>query len=154
MSRAILAALLICLSSPPSVARAQLQSPVGSDAIRVTVSQNDDGSRTAYEFDPSNKKAVATTTNAAGKQLQKIRYRLDDAGRFATGEVLGPDNQFRFKTIYRYDPNDRLLDETQLTKDGVVKLKLVYAYDASGKPNGYAVYDAAGKLLGQTTKKR
>jgi hypothetical protein len=154
MFRASSVASLLWLFGPLGVVHAQLQPPAASDAIRVTVSQNDDGTRTAYEVDPANKKALSTITNAAGKQLQQIRYRLDEAGRFATGEVFGPDNQLRFKTIYRYDANGRLLDETQLTKNDVVKLKLVYAYDSTGNPNGYAVYDAAGKLLGQTTKKR
>ncbi len=153
MARAAFVLFLIWLFGVANVGRAQLQAPI-SDAIRVTVSQNDDGTRTAYEFDPANKKAVATTTSSAGKPLQKIRYRLDNAGRFETGEVFGPDDQFRFKTVYRYDPNGRLLYETQLTKGNIVKLRLVYAYDESGKQNGYTVYDGAGKLLGQTTKKR
>ena len=36
-----------------------------------------------------------------GKPLGTIRYTLDEAGRFMRGEVYGPDDQFRFKTLYR-----------------------------------------------------
>ena len=45
------------------------QSPeqAGSDAVRVTVSMHPDGSRTVYNFDPPQHKAVATTTDADGK---------------------------------------------------------------------------------------
>ncbi|MBA3387143.1 MAG: hypothetical protein H0T95_11100 [Chthoniobacterales bacterium] len=143
-------AVVLCFFNA-GLARAQLQSPAASDAVRVTVSRHEDGSRTAYEMDPANKKALATTTNAAGKTLETIKYQLDDAGRFSTGNVFGPDGQLRFKTVYKYGPNGQLLEETQLTKDGVVKLKLVYSYDGSDKQNGYSVYDGAGKFLGQTT---
>ncbi|MDQ6623704.1 MAG: hypothetical protein M3Y86_09505 [Verrucomicrobiota bacterium] len=145
--------ILLVIASSRVVSLAQLQSPE-SDAIRVTISQNADGSRTAYEFDPANHRATASTTDADGKPLGKIRYTLDEANRFATGEVLGPKGQFLYKTIYKYDGQGRLSDETQLTKDDAVKLRLVYAYDVNGKQAGYSVYDADGKLLGQTSKKR
>ncbi len=137
----------------PGVARAQLQS-AENNAIRVTVSQNADGSRTAYATDPANHRATATTTGPDGKTVGTIRYTLDEAGRYATGEVLGPKSEFRYKAVYKYDGAGRLSEETQSTKEGAVTVKLVYSYDANGKQAGYAVYDAAGKLLGQTTKKR
>ncbi|MFL6540215.1 MAG: hypothetical protein ACJ8HQ_00950 [Chthoniobacterales bacterium] len=120
--------------------------------VRVTVSQNDDGSRTAYEFDPSNHRATATTTSMQGKQLGKIAYKLDDSGRYESGEVFGPNNQFQYRTRYKYE-GDRMSEETQLTKEGAVKLRLVYEYDGAGKQAGYAVYDASGKLLGRTSKR-
>ena len=62
---------------------------------------NADGSRTVYEFDSLHHKAKATTTDKNGKPLGTIRYTLDEAGRFMRGEVYGPDDQFRFKTLYR-----------------------------------------------------
>jgi hypothetical protein len=111
---------------------------------------NQDGSRTAYEFDSANKKATATMTSAAGKPLGKIRYELDEAGRFATGEVFGPGGRFQFKTRYQYDPSGRLMEEARLSKDGTLVQKLVYAYGPDGKQTGYSVYDGAGKVLGQT----
>lgn len=134
-------------------ADAQLESG-GNNAIRLTVSQNADGSRTAYETDPANGRAVATTTSREGKPIGKILYTLDDAGRYATGEVFGTKGEFRFKTRYKYDAAGKLVEETQSTKDDKLSLKLVYAYDGNGKPAGYKVYDAAGKLVGQTTTKR
>ncbi|HEX8280903.1 MAG TPA: hypothetical protein VF551_05975, partial [Chthoniobacterales bacterium] len=88
---------LLGLAACPSLSLAQLPTAPG-DAVRVTVSQNQDGSRTSYEVDPANRRATATTTSREGKLMGKIRYTLDDAGRFATGEVLGPDAQFRYKT--------------------------------------------------------
>ncbi len=130
--------------------QAQLPEGATGDSVRVTVSMNQDGSRTAYEFDPANKKATATTTGADGKSLGKIRYELDDAGRFAAGEVRDGSGRFQFKTLYRYDPSSRLTEEDRLTKDGVLMNKLVYTYGADGKQSGYSVYDSAGKLLGST----
>jgi YD repeat-containing protein len=129
--------------------RAQLASPT-PDAVRVTVSMNADGTRTTYEFDAPRRRAVATTTTKEGKQVGKIRYVLDEAGRFFSGEVFGPDDQFRFKTLYKYDDAGRLTQETQLGSDDAVRNKIVYTYDAAGRQTGYSVYDAAGKLIRQT----
>jgi YD repeat-containing protein len=130
---------------------AQDENRWGGGVKRVTVSQNNDGSRTTYEVDGEARKTVATTTGSDGKLQSKIRYDLDEAGRFARGEVYGPDDQLRFKTAYKYDSGGQLLEETQLAKDGSLKNKLVYSYDQlSGRQTGYAVYDAAGKLVGQT----
>ena len=131
----------------------QAQGSTASDSIRVTMSLNDDGSQTVYETDTANRKATAATTSAAGKLQGKIRYTLDEAGRYETGEVYGPDDKLRFKTLYKYEASGRLKEETQLTKEGAVRHKIVYAFDAAGKPAGYSVFDASGKLLGQTTQK-
>lgn len=141
---------VLCAAVMASASRAQLAEGVKGDTVRVTVSINQDGSRTAYEFDPAKKKATATIVNADGKPQGKIFYELDDAGRFATGEVLDAAGRFQFKTLYKYDANGPLLEETQLTKDGTVVHKLVYAYGPDGKQTGYSVYDGRGKLLGQT----
>jgi hypothetical protein len=140
--------LALCLSSWKGV-EAQLTSPT-PDAVRVTVSMNADGSRTTYEFDAPRRRAVATTTSKEGKLVGKIRYVLDEAGRFYSGEVYGPDDQFRFKTLYKYDEAGKLIHETQLGPDGAVRNKIVYAYDKLGRQIGYSVYDAAGKLIRQT----
>ena len=145
-------AIALTLFAP--AARAQLQTGGAFEPVRVTVSMNADGSRTAYEFDQANRKAVATTTDPNGKLVSKIRYELDDAGRFAKGQVFDAKDKLRMKTLYKYDGSGRLEEETQLTLDDVVKVKLVYAYDANGKQRGYSVYDGAGKLLGETTPKR
>jgi hypothetical protein len=130
-------------------ARAQSSSPA-SDAVRVTVSMNADGTRTTYEFDGPNHRATATTTNKEGKTIGKIRYVVDDAGRFASGEVYGPDEQFRFKTLYKYDAAGKLIQESQMGADDVLRNKIVYAYDKNGRQTGYSVYDAGGKLIRQT----
>jgi hypothetical protein len=120
------------------------------DAVRVTVSVNADGSKTVYEFDPLRHRATATTTAKDGKLMGRIRYTLDDASRFASGEVYGPDDQFRFRTLYKYDDSGKLTQETQLGQDDVVRNKIVYAYDKSGRQTGYTVYDAAGKVIRRT----
>jgi YD repeat-containing protein len=134
-------------------AEAQVQTSAGSDAVRVTVSQNNDGSQTTYEMDPANRKATATTVSARGKPMGKIRYVLDAEGRYESGEVLGADDRLQFKTQYKYDVMGRLQEETRLNKENAVTMRIVYAYDPAGKPAGYSVYDPAGKLLGQTTPK-
>ncbi len=132
------------------MAGAQEQSGPSANVKRVTVSQNNDGSRTTYEVDSEARKTIATTTGADGKMQSRIRYDLDEAGRFARGEVYGPGDQLRFKTAYKYDGSGQLLEETQFTQEGVVKNKLVYSYDQlSGRQTGYAIYDSAGKLLGR-----
>jgi hypothetical protein len=120
-----------------------------ADPVRVTVSMNSDGSKTVYEFDGPRHRATATTTAKDGKLMGRIRYTLNDAGRFSSGEVYGPDDQFRFRTLYKYDDSGKLTQETQLGQDDVVRNKIVYAYDKSGRQTGYTVYDAAGKVLGQ-----
>ena len=129
---------------------AQLQEGTASDAVRVTVSINQDGSRTEYQFDPANKKATATTSSPEGKPLGRIHYELDAAGQFAAGQVLDGSGRFRFKTLYKYDRNGRLVEETQLTREGSVIHRLVYDYGPDGRQTGYSVYDGAANLLGQT----
>jgi hypothetical protein len=119
-----------------------------SDAVRVTVSMHPDGSRTVYKFDNAQHKAVATTTDPDGKLRETIRYELDEAGRFSSGEISGPDGRLRFKSRYKYDDAGRLLEETQSAQDGTLLHKIVYSYDASGKQTGYSVFDASGKLVG------
>jgi len=147
----ILSLVSACLLGVAPSINAQLQDRGAAETVRVTVSVNEDGSRTSYQFDPANRKAEATTTSAAGKRLSKIRYNLDDAGRFAAGEVYDAKNRLRFKTQYKYNAVGQLVQETQLTKDDAVHHKIVYAYDQNGKQTGYSVFDPAGKLLGQTT---
>lgn len=129
--------------------RAQRASPP-PDAVKVTVSINADGTRTTYHFDAPNHRATATTTTKEGSAISKVVYVLDDAGRFASGEVYGANNQLRFKTVYKYDEAGRLAQETQLGADDALHHKIVYAYDKNGKQSGYSVYDAAGKLVRQT----
>lgn len=126
------------------------QSPaqIQSDAVRVTVSMHPDGSRTVYKFDNAEHKAVATTTDQDGKLRETIRYELDDAGRFSSGEISGPDGRLRFKSRYKYDDAGRMLEETQSAQDGTLLHKIVYSYDGSGKQTGYSVFDASGKLVG------
>lgn len=142
--------ILFCAAISAIASQAQVLEHAANDPVRVTVSVNQDGSRTAYEFDSAKKKATATTTSAAGKPLGKIRYELDEMGRFATGEVFGASGRFQFKAFYKYDANGRLIEEARFTKDGALVQKLVYAYGQDGKQTGYSVYDGAGKLLGQT----
>ena len=119
--------------------------------VRVTVSMNEDGSRTIYEFDGANHKATATTRTQDGKLRGMIRYVLDVAGRFSSGEVFGPDEMLRFKTLYKYSDTGRLLEESQLGKDDTLRHKIVYAYDRAGKQIGYSVYDAKGNLLNRAS---
>ena len=148
-TRTIFAAVLVAFWTSTTILRAQVATPT-PDAVRVTVSMNADGTRTTYEFDSPQRRAVATTTTKEGKMVGRIRYVLDEAGRFASGEVYGPDEKLRFKTLYKYDDAGKLTQETQLGPDDSVRNKIVYAYDKNGKQTGYSVYDAAGKLLRQT----
>ena len=141
--------LLACCAVVP-MSSAQLQNSAPSDAIRVTVSQNNDGSQTSYQTDPLSKTATAITTSAGGKVISKINYKLDDLGRYESGEVFGPGDKLQFKTKYKYDPSGRVAEETRLSRENVVQMKLVYSYDGAGKAAGYSVFDAAGNLLGKT----
>jgi len=142
--------ILLCTAISGFVSQAQVLENATNDPVRVTVSVNQDGSRTTYEFAPANRKATATTASAAGKPVGKIHYELDDLGRFATGEVFGASGRFQFKALYKYDASGRLTEEARLTKEGTLLQKLVYAYGQEGKQTGYSVYDGTGKLLGQT----
>lgn len=141
-----LAALaLVCPS------KGQLAESGPSDAIRVTLSVNADGSKTAYEFDSANHRATATTTSAEGKPIGKTHYVLDDHGRFATGEIYGSRGEFRFQSRYVYDAAGRLSEETQMSKTGATLHRIVYSYNDAGKQTGYVVYDANAKIVGKTT---
>jgi hypothetical protein len=144
---AILCGLFVCGNT---IAFSQSSDSAHSDAVRVTMSMHPDGSRTVYNFDGAQHKAVATTTDADGKIRETIHYDLDAAGRFAAGEISGPDGRLRFKSAYKYDDAGRLLEETQSAPDGALLHKIVYSYDSSGKQTGYSVFDASGKLLGRT----
>jgi hypothetical protein len=121
-----------------------------TDAVRVTMSMHPDGSRTVYNFDNAQHKAVATTTDADGKVRETIRYELDNAGRFSTGETSGPDGRIRLKSRYKYDDAGHILEEAQSSGDGTLLHKIVYSYDSSGKQTGYSVFDASGKLISRT----
>jgi len=129
----------------------QLPEKTESDAVRVTVSMNADGSRAVYKFNDAQHTAVATITDQDGKLREKIRYELDDAGRFSSGQIFGPDGRLRFKSQYKYDGGGRLQEETQSAEDGTILHKIVYSYDQNGKRTGYSIFDGAGKLLGRTT---
>src|SRR5947208_5609648 len=145
---AMTCALLICANT---IGFSQSSEQTSNDAVRVTVSMHPDGSRTVYKFDGARHKAVATTTGEDGKLRETIRYELDEAGRFSSGEVSGPDGRLRFKSRYKYDDGGRLLEETQSSENGTLLHKIVYSYDASGKQTGYSVFDASGKLVGGTS---
>jgi hypothetical protein len=144
---AVPCALFICANS---VGFGQSPDAARSDAVRVTMSMHQDGSRTVYNFDGAQHKAVATTTDADGKVRETIHYDLDAAGRFSTGEISGPDGRLRLKSRYKYDDGGRLLEEAQSAPDGALLHKIVYSYDSSGKQTGYSVFDASGKLVGRT----
>jgi hypothetical protein len=140
-------AFLICCATT-GVGQSSEQASGG--AVRVTVSMHPDGSRTVYNFDNAQHKAVATTTGQDGKLRETIRYELDDAGRFSSGEISGPDGRLRLKSRYKYDDAGRILEEAQSAPDGTLQHKIVYSYDSSGKQTGYSIFDASGKLLGRT----
>ena len=148
-SRFGLASFVIPLAALAATATAQSLDPT-PDPVRVTVSINADGSKTVYEHDSLRHRATATTTGRDGKLVGKIRYTLDDKGRFASGEIYGPDDQFRFRTVYKYDESGKLTQETQMGQDDVVRNKIVYAYEKNGRQIGYTVYDAAGKVIRRT----
>jgi len=128
------------------------QSPARPEngAVRVTVSMNTDGSRTVYEFDDAQHKAIATTTGEDGKFREKIHYDIDEAGRFSSGTIFGPDGHLRFRSRYKYDSSGRLQEETQSAENGTLLHKIVYSYDPTGKRIGYSIFDANGKLVGST----
>ena len=128
------------------------QSPARPEngAVRVTVSMNTDGSRTVYEFDDAQHKAIATTTGEDGKLREKIHYDVDEAGRFSSGTIFGPDGHLRFKSRYKYDSSGRLEEETQSAENGTLLHKIVYTYDQTGKRTGYSIFDTNGKLVGRT----
>src|SRR5213592_5225451 len=144
--RRIASALAFALAAVPLYALAQQD----SGDVHVSVVLNADGSRTVYEKDAANHKSVATTTGKDGKMREKIRWDLDENGRFLRGEVVGPKEQFRFILQNKYDSNNHLVEETHLAKDQSVIGKIVFRYDAAGHQIGYSTYDGAGKLLGQT----
>ncbi len=125
------------------------QQDEGSE-VRVRLVRNADGSQTSYEDDVANRKTVATTTGKDGKLREKIRWELDENGRLVRGEVFGPKEQFRFILQNKYDATNHLIEETHLAKDQSVIGRIVFRYDAAGHQIGYATYDGAGKLLGQT----
>ena len=145
------ATVLAALVSDAKIAFSQSPAKTEINAARVTVSMNADGSRTVYQFDDAQHKAIATTTGQDGKLRQTIRYELDDAGHFSSSRIFGPDGRLRFKSRYTYDSEGRLQEETQSAENDTVLHKIVYSYDQNGKQTGYSIFDASGKLLGRKT---
>lgn len=127
-----------------ALALARAEQPPG-DTLRVTVRTNADGSRTTYEWDTANRKATATTTDGT-KVRERIRYVLDENGRFVSGNVFGANGKLRFRTGYKYDSTGRLTEESQFDENGTLLHRIVHTYDANNREIGYAVYDANGKL--------
>ena len=121
------------------------------NTVRVAVTVNPDGSKTVYQSSGVNHQTIATTTGTDGKGHGKIIYKLDDAGRYQSGQVFAANGALRFKTLYTYDAAGRLAQETQLAKDDSVRNKIVYSYDTKGHQTGYAIYDGDGRLIGRTT---
>lgn len=117
----------------------------------MSVLLNPDGSRTVYQADSGNHTSIATTTEASGKLREKIRYDIDNNGRFLRGQVFGPHDQLRFTAKYRYDDSNHLIEEIHLGNDESVVGRLVFHYDTMGHQIGYSAYDGAGRLLGETT---
>lgn len=138
------------LFHPIRSSTAQTPSPSSGEAVRVTVSLNNDGSRTVYQFDNAKNQATATTTESDGKPRGKIVYQIGDAGRFVSGVAFGPDDTFLFKSLYKYDAAGRLEQETRLAKDDTPLNRIVYKYDSTGKQIGYSIFDASGKLISGT----
>lgn len=148
---ALLRSTIVCFSLGLVSTAAVAQTTGDGAAVRVTMSVNEDGSRTVYKFDDAARTAVATATNADGKVRQRIRYQLDEAGRFRSAEVFGPDGKLRMKTRYKYNEAGRLEEETQLSEADAVLYRIVYNYDAAGKTSSYSVLDADGKLLNRVS---
>lgn len=137
----------------PVFLRAQSPPLQSNDSVRVNVTLNEDGSRTTYQFDNPNHKAIATTTGRDGKPQGKIEYLLDDAGRFGSGRIFGADGKFQYRSVYKYDAAGHLQEESKFGKEDRLLSKIVYTYDSAGKQSGYSVYDGAGKLIGQTSSR-
>jgi YD repeat-containing protein len=133
-----------------SAALAQTPPNDSEQPVRVSVTVNPDGTRTSYQFDQAHHQATATTTTTDGKVTGKIKYTIDDAGRFSSGIVMGPDDKFLFKSQYKYTPDGKLDQETHLSRDDAVIGRIVYEYGPDGRQTGYTVYDAYGKVLGKT----
>ena len=127
--------------------RGRRAATIENDAVRVTVSINQDGSRRVYKFQDAEHKASATTTGKDGKVREKIRYQLDDAGHFSSASIFGGDGKLRFKSRYQYDAAGRLQEEIQTDEKDAMLHKIVYSYSDAGKPTGYSVFDANGKLI-------
>ncbi len=121
-----------------------------SEAVRVIVKMNADDSRTVYKFNDAQHTCLAATTEQNGKLREKIQYQLDDAGRFASGQIFGADGKLRFKSRYKYDNAGRIEEEIQTDKSDAVLHKIVYSYDQNGRQTGYSIFDASGKLIGRT----
>src|SRR5437868_6175427 len=77
-------ALLFSFATIPFCALAQED----NGEVRVSVVLNADGSRTVYETNATNHKTVATTTGKDGKLREKIRWDLDESGRFLRGGIF------------------------------------------------------------------
>lgn len=134
-----------------ATAAAQTAPPGNNDSIRVSVTVNPDGTRTSFQFDTANHKATAMTTDAAGKTISKTVYRLDQQDRFGTSVTFSADGRLHHKSIYKYDARGRMEQETQLDRNDAPFAKIVYSYDVNGRQTGYSVFDANGKLMGQTS---
>src|SRR5207253_11325589 len=97
---AVPCALLVC-GDTAGFGQSPEQAP--GDAVRVTVSTHPDGSRTAYNFDNAQHKAVTTTTGQDGKGRETSRYVPAGARRFSSAEPSGPDARVSLESRYTYN---------------------------------------------------
>src|SRR2546423_15426209 len=100
--RAVRALFLAGFLAALATLNAQLET--ATQDVRVTVSMNADGTKTTYEFDAPNHRAIATTTGNDGKTVGRNRYTLDEANRLASGEVYGRVDKPRFNILYKEEP--------------------------------------------------
>ncbi len=107
--------------------------PPTSDTVRVKVTLNPDGSRTAYEFDTAHHTATATTTSRDGKPAAKFSTSSMRPAVSRPALFTARTGSFASRAYISTTTPAGCRKRRNSTKDGAVISKIVYTYDSAGK---------------------
>ena len=142
-------ALLICL---PAVALCQ--DDAQDNAIHVTTTLHEDGTKTVTQINPETHTSEASTYDNRDHLRQKIVYTLDERNQPETGVVYTAANVPVFKAAYTRDNLGRVTEEVDSTMTDQLMRRFVYEFGPDGKVSRIRAFDANGVEMQQTEARK
>lgn len=143
--------LVFCLCLP---AAGLCQDDGTDNAIRVTTTLHEDGTKTVTQMNPDSHTSEASTYDARDHLRQKIVYALNERNQPESGVVYTPDNKPVFKAAYTRDNLDRVTEEADYTMADQLIRRFVYEFGADGKVSRIRAFDANGVEMQQTEARK
>lgn len=99
----------------------------------VSVTRNDDGSRTIYKKRPGEKGMQRRSYSADGNLISVVQYREGEYGQLVSCKIYDGQKTELYKVSYGYDKNARLVEERMFdSATGQAVRRFIYTYDAMG----------------------